>query len=557
MNIYNTVEWLQQQLDNGLSQRDIATLAKVSPPTIRSWLKKHKIKPRSISEGLLAKSPTLSKRHKERWTTELRAEQSNKMQSVQANRKTELSASAKLNWATNRDAIVSGIRRAANSPARIKKLSDISTALWEKPAYRALISSRLLAIWDNDEFRQKMISRMRQWSNIVGLSDIVKARWSDDDYRERLTAIMAETRDARQQAYKKTLEVTELRACLRQNTISLWQQAEFIAAMKREDVRQRMSESCRKRWLRPEYRQKMLEARSRQPRISSLQQALYKYLDNLNVDYSSEGPATAIGFYSFDCLIRAQNRKILIECQGDYWHSLARAQQNDRSKFTYISKYFPEYEIMYIWEHEFFTKDRVLERLKSRLGIEQVNSYFDFADVKVLLSNSSTTREFYLYFHYLTSQRGGMHIIAKINDIVIAAATFSSPIRQNIASSLGVDEFDLLELSRLCIHPNYHKKNFGSWFLSKCISQLSAKTIVAYADTTVGHQGTIYKASNFKLHHIIEPDYWYVDEDGYVMHKRTLYGRAKKMSLTEAAFAEKYYYFKKYGGPKLCFVYHR
>jgi len=79
------------------------------------------------------------------------------------------------------------------------------------------------------------------------------------------------------------------------------------------------------------------------------------------------------------------------------------------------------------------------------------------------------------------------------------------------------------ELSRLCIHPSYHRKNFASWLISRAIKSIDADLIIAYADTTVGHSGTVYKAANFKFHHEVPPDYWYVDQDGYVMHKKTLY----------------------------------
>ena len=77
---------------------------------------------------------------------------------------------------------------------------------------------------------------------------------------------------------------------------------------------------------------------------------------------------------------------------------------------------------------------------------------------------------------------------------------------------------------------------------------------VAYADTTVGHRGTIYKALGFALHHEVDADYWYVDGDGYAMHKKTLYNRAVKMSMSESDFAERNGYVKKYGGKKLCFI---
>jgi hypothetical protein len=81
--------------------------------------------------------------------------------------------------------------------------------------------------------------------------------------------------------------------------------------------------------------------------------------------------------------------------------------------------------------------------------------------------------------------------------------------------------------------------------------------VIAYADTTVGHTGTIYKSANFELHHEVAPDYWYVDDDGYVMHKKTLYGKARNLNMSESEFASAKGYFKKWGGKKLCFVYNK
>lgn len=52
---------------------------------------------------------------------------------------------------------------------------------------------------------------------------------------------------------------------------------------------------------------------------------------------------------------------------------------------------------------------------------------------------------------------------------------------------------------------------------------------LSYADTTFNHIGTIYKACGFKQDRIVKPDYWYAKEDGWVMHKKTLYNQAKKI----------------------------
>jgi GNAT superfamily N-acetyltransferase len=281
---------------------------------------------------------------------------------------------------------------------------------------------------------------------------------------------------------------------------------------------------------------------------------LYTYLDELGVEYFKEGEQTRIGFYVFDCLIVNDNKKILIECQGDYWHSLPESERRDRGKFTYISRYFPEYEIMYVWEHEFYCKDRVLDRLKLKLDIGIETKEFKFSDLIIREINSTETKTFLDLYHYLGKDRGGKAIGAFFGDLLIAAAVFSPPLRQNTAQQFGLVDGEVRELSRLCIHPSYHKKNFASWFIKRATKQIDCKLIVAYADTTVGHIGTIYKASNFKLHHTVPADYWYVDKEGYVMHKRTLYGKAKSLKMTEKEFAEAKGYSKKFGGEKLCFV---
>lgn len=83
------------------------------------------------------------------------------------------------------------------------------------------------------------------------------------------------------------------------------------------------------------------------------------------------------------------------------------------------------------------------------------------------------------------------------------------------------------------------------------------KTIISYCDTTFNHDGALYKASNFELDGVVRPDYWYVNEDKWVMHKKTLYDHAKKMSMTEVDFAAKHGYKRVYGTEKFRFIFKR
>ena len=99
----------------------------------------------------------------------------------------------------------------------------------------------------------------------------------------------------------------------------------------------------------------------------------------------------------------------------------------------------------------------------------------------------------------------------------------------------------------------------GSWFISRCLKRLSDdfKLIISYADTTYNHDGAIYKSLNFVQDGVVPSDYWYVDGDGFVMHKRKLYKHAVKMSMKEAEFAELKGYRKVFGSHKIRFIMER
>lgn len=371
-------------------------------------------------------------------------------------------------------------------------------------------------------------------------SELSKKLWDDINFRNKII-----------ESSKNNI-TTEYRESQRLNTLKLWENDEYRksvtdgvkAAFTDPIIRSHISLGLQRKWEEDSYRSLILKSFSRS-KVSNIQLLLYNYLDDLNVNYYKEGDATTIGYYVFDCLV--PDHKLLIECQGDYWHSLPKAIRNDKSKFTYISKYFPEYTIMYIWEREFYEKDGVLDRLKLRLGIDLDTISFDFKDLISTKIDRSVSNDFLQKYHYLGKSRGGVDYGLFLCNKLIAVARFRPLLRQNLAHQCPLNS---VELSRLCVHPKYHKKNLLSWW----IARIPVRPIVAYSDMTIGHTGAVYKASGFDLHHVTQPDYWYVNDSGYVMHKKTLYNRAVNLGLTERQFADRYGYYKKYGGSKLCFV---
>lgn len=84
---------------------------------------------------------------------------------------------------------------------------------------------------------------------------------------------------------------------------------------------------------------------------------------------------------------------------------------------------------------------------------------------------------------------------------LIGAAFFGRMAMANQWKRFGAREADIIELRRLCCIDDT-PRNTESYFIGKMLRWLQLntqiKTVVSYADAEYGHQGTIYKASNFK-----------------------------------------------------------
>ena len=95
------------------------------------------------------------------------------------------------------------------------------------------------------------------------------------------------------------------------------------------------------------------------------------------------------------------------------------------------------------------------------------------------------------------------------------------PVPEIAKGAFGLERHEqqgLFELSRLCIHPDTQQGeyNITSWFVSKAIKRLrkdtEVKAIISYADSDY-HNGTIYRACNFKYCGLSEPkkDFYFAD----------------------------------------------
>lgn len=86
-------------------------------------------------------------------------------------------------------------------------------------------------------------------------------------------------------------------------------------------------------------------------------------------------------------------------------------------------------------------------------------------------------------------------------DKIIGAMIYGRIAMAGVWKKYAEEEGDLTELRRLCCIDDT-PKNTESYFIGKTLRWLKKNTdikrVISYADMTYNHEGTIYKASNFK-----------------------------------------------------------
>ena len=457
-------------------------------------------------------------------------------------RKQQNSNAAQKLWKEKKEELKKKMRDRCATTEFKAKMSALAKQAWERPDYQRMQSEKARKQWQDEGFVQKQKNVRNTATFKRKMSRILRRRLRDGDcYAKRAAASRMMWRTSR---------------------------SKLLKIFHEPNYRAKMSKISQNNWGKANYRAKMTKAIAAQPKVSKLAETFYSILDDLGIKYYREynekpdDPQCQIGPGYYDCVIPREGKPdLVIEIQGWRHYVDEHRMRLDRSKAAYIANNLAHrYELKYIWDHELACRDKIVALVKYWMGITKLELIeFSFKDIGIRRCPAKDYRPLLSKYHYLPNAgRGGVAFGAYLGNELIAVCAFSPLVRQNITiKQYSKDE--VRELSRLCIHPRYQKKNFASWLISKTIKQLDEKykCIIAYSDTTFNHIGTIYKAANFVFDRSVRPDYWYVSSDGWVMHKKTLYDYAVKNSMTEKAYAEKFGYIRVYGKQKLRFIYER
>lgn len=158
-----------------------------------------------------------------------------------------------------------------------------------------------------------------------------------------------------------------------------------------------------------------------------------------------------------------------------------------------------------------------------------------FRNYSVGRLGSKFAKEYIRNHHYSKSCHNGPSpcygLFLKNSEVLLGVLCFATPCSENVrASVFGVDYKDrVTELHRLYIEDSYlgqeTPKGTESWFISRCLKRLKEDkpgiwAVLTFADSTEGHTGTIYKATNARFCGMTSKATFYLDREGRLRHPR-------------------------------------
>jgi transposase len=151
-------------------------------------------------------------------------------------------------------------------------------------------------------------------------------------------------------------------------------------------------------------------------------------------------------------------------------------------------------------------------------------------------SATKEIRQIIRYEHYLGTLPGSkLILVAKRGNIIIGIATFGIGTNKYI-------EKNTWELTRLCI-PFYVVRPFSCDFLNQCCQYIrdnytQIKKLISFADSSVGHNGGVYRMAKWDKAGKTQPSYAYFDPLALKLMHKSSCRRIKNIDKTERELAQ-------------------
>ena len=156
---------------------------------------------------------------------------------------------------------------------------------------------------------------------------------------------------------------------------------------------------------------------------------------------------------------------------------------------------------------------------------------------KIRPIRNETAEQWVVRWHYSHRIPTGKNICFGLyaNNEMYAAIVYGIGVNPYQAKFLGVER--VLEIKRMCRSEpplNYPLSRFIALTAKMAAKEYPYDCLIAFADPEQGHEGTVYKASGFKLHGMTNAEWHLEDENGEKRHRRFAFRHARRNGKTVA-----------------------
>ena len=276
---------------------------------------------------------------------------------------------------------------------------------------------------------------------------------------------------------------------------------------------------------------------------TSLEIFVRNILDDLNINYITND-RTVLNGKELDIYI--PDKKIAIECNGVYWHSVNK-MNNENSQKHYLK--WKEcngkgIQLLTIWEDQIIKKPEIIKSIiLSKLGFFNKRIYARKCEIKIVPTEESIN--FINTNHLQGNVNSSIKIGLYYNNDLVSIMTFGK-----IRKIFNKKYIDGWELYRYCNKLGYQVIGGASKLFAYFIKQYDPNYIESFSSNDISN-GNIYKSLGFDLSKSNFGSYWYVDKKlnryhRYKFRKSELIKLGFNKELSESKIMDGLQYFKIY-----------
>jgi very-short-patch-repair endonuclease len=212
---------------------------------------------------------------------------------------------------------------------------------------RAAASMERSKRWENPEYREKIslatTGKKRKISTKAKISEKAKDRWADPEFKEKMKHINKAA------AQKRDVSGPNNGMHGRKHTKESKRKQSAIAKQRVQEKPEMIANMCaafKDKWRNDaDFREKMMRHLNTIISPTSIEIAVGEVLKELGINHISQ---KVMGPYIVDFYL--PDTKIVIECDGDYWHNLPKLKARDERKDRWLNSH--GQKVVRIWEHE-------------------------------------------------------------------------------------------------------------------------------------------------------------------------------------------------------------